>query len=709
MDDVDPIVGFLSTNQFMFTGWYSSPGLEIDVKELKYIPGVTDVTYPKVACIDIETYCSSGHGMPRPYMRKDTIEMVSIVFKRYMQDDWNKYLIYVGNEKLNCNGIDHVIPCSDELELIKIMAKVISDESPDVITGYNIFGFDLGYIISRLKLRLMPLPDMSRGKHGTTTTRKVNWSSSAYGQNTYDRVEVSGRVFVDLMLFFRRMKLDRYSLDYISSKFLGGKGKMDMPYDLMWEHFRTRDITGLERIAEYCVYDSVLTMELFDKFYIWTDMCEMSSAMKCSIEDIYTRGEQLKVLNQVIYKCVERKLVLVPRQKPTDVQGKYQGAYVLEPKKGIYEGCTVVDFQSLYPSILIAYNICPSTYMTAKYYKKESTNVVDTGTTKHVFRKEPIGILPDLVRNLLDQRFAVKKLLKDEVSDDLTRMVLDRRQNALKICANSVYGITGFVGNKYMGHVGTAESITCKGRQLLESVVKKVQKDFPVQVVYGDTDSCMIYHDGCLDKTKNMEMAEKIVMAVNKDLPKPLTLLVEKYYNKMAFLTKKRYLMYDGKEVSSKGVASTRRNYCNFTRKLYSDTVGLIFTTDRPDYVLDFVIKAMDKLMRGKVPLEDLVMTKSVKPLESYTSANVPHVYMARRLLEDGLDLDAGTRLEYLFVKTPGAKLQGERMFTPDEVQSLGLEIDYKYYIEKQMAIALDEILGLIGFEGIVKYIARME
>lgn len=705
MSDVDPIVGFLSMNQFPFTGWFETPGLKIRVNELKYIPGRTKMTYPRVACIDIETFCSSGAGMPRPYMRKDTIEMVSIVVKTYMRDDdWVKYLLYVGDEKLKCKGGIKCISCVDELDLIGKLAEVIKVEDPDVITGYNIFGFDLGYIISRLKLRLMPLPDMSRGKHGSTTTRKVNWSSSAYGHNTYDRVQVSGRVFIDLMLFFRRMKLDKYSLDFVSKKFLDdGKGKMDMPYDKMWEYFRNRNVRGLKKVAEYCVHDSVLTLRLFDKFYMWTDTCEMSSAMKCSIEDIYTRGEQLKVLNQVIYKCVERDLVLVPRPTTKSTkEDKYQGAYVLEPKKGIYQGCTVVDFQSLYPSIILAYNLCPSTFVPGGTTNGKKFNIVNN----HLFRKEPMGVLPDLIRGLLDERFSVKDRLKS-TTDRLVRIVLDRRQNALKICANSVYGITGFTGNKYLGHVETAESITCKGRQLLESVVENIQREFPVQIVYGDTDSCMIYHNGNINRDDNIKMAEEIVSFVNKDLPKPLTLLVEKYYPKMAFLTKKRYLMYDGTEVKSKGVASARRNYCNFVRNLYSQTVTLIFEADKPDHVLDYVAQSIVELMSGEVPLEDLVMTKSVKPLESYKEGtNVPHVYMARRLIKDGVNIESGTRLEYLFVRVPGGitpKLQGERMFTPDEVREMDLDVDYLYYIKKQIMVALDEILGLIGHPNLIK------
>ena len=708
MDEVDPITAFLSYHQFPYVGWFDMDRwkerdgyFHVSVKKLQALREETAVTHPKIACIDIETVSNSGAGMPKPYKRCDRIEMVSIVCKKYLDKSFIKYLVYIGDgiqlDDVTCIG------CVNEVELIEEMANVISKEDPNIITGYNIFGFDMGYILARMKLRLLPLPNMSRGIHGKTTTRKVNWSSSAYGQNVYDRIEVSGRVFIDLMLFFRRMKLDKYSLDFVSRTYLGD-GKKDMSPETMFKYFRNRDLDGLRLVAEYCMHDSMLTLLLFDKFFMWTEVCEMARAMHCSIEDIYTRGEQLKVLNQVIFKCVERDIVLAKRKDKVVDAFKYEGAFVLEPTKGIFEGCTVVDFQSLYPSVLISYNFCPSTYVTSKFLKKDAVNVVDVnGKKTHYFRKHPIGLLPDLAQGLLSERFIVKAQLKD-ATDELTRKVLDRRQNALKICANSIYGITGFASNKYFGHVPTAESITCMGREMLEGTVKKIRDNFNVSVVYGDTDSCMIWHNGETDREKNIAMANKIIEHINRELPKPLKLLVEKYYEKMAFLTKKRYLMYDG-VVKTKGVANSRRNYCTFTRNLYADTIKLMFEHGE-DAVFEHVFDQVMRLIQGRVPLDELVMTKSIKPLESYKSTSVPHVIMYRRLISDGNVVELGNRLEYLFVDVGyKCKLQGQKMFTPQEVGSKSLTVDYLYYVEKQLIIAMDELLSLLGRE---KYISNL-
>jgi DNA polymerase elongation subunit (family B) len=707
MDEVDPIVAFLSYYQFPFVGWFEVDEwkekdgyIRAKVGKIRALLGETALTHPKIACIDIETVSNSGAGMPKPYKRCDRIEMISIVCKKYLDPNLVKYMVYIG-EGITMDGVE-CIGCDDEVELIEEMANVIRKEDPNIITGYNIFGFDMGYILARMKLRLLPLPDMSRGRHGRTTTRKVNWSSSAYGQNVYDRIEVSGRVFIDLMLFFRRMKLDKYSLDFVSRTYLND-GKKDMAPETMFKYFRNRDLDGLHLVAEYCIHDSVLTLQLFDKFFMWTEVCEMARAMHCSIEDIYTRGEQLKVLNQVIFKCIKRGIVLTKRKDKVVDSFKYEGAFVLKPTKGIFEGCTVVDFQSLYPSVLISYNFCPSTYVPCKYINKSTVNVVDVGGKTHHFRKHPIGLLPDLAQGLLSERFTVKAQLKN-ATDELERMVLDRRQNALKICANSIYGITGFASNRYFGHVPTAESITCMGRVMLESTVEKIRNNFDVSVVYGDTDSCMIWHNGEKDREKNIAMANKIIEHINRELPKPLKLLVEKYYEKMAFLTKKRYLMYDG-EVKTKGVANSRRNYCNFTRKLYANTIKMMFECSKDD-VLEYVFDQLMRLVTGEVPLEELVMTKSVKPLESYKGKSIPHVMMYRRLIADGNIVELGNRLEYIFVDIGyKCKLQGQKMFTPQEVVAKSLQVDYLYYIEKQLIVAMDELLSLLEEE---KYIGNL-
>ena len=286
MKDINLITMFLSEYKFPFTGWFETdPKLE-PLHDI--IP-----TFPKIASFDIECISSSGIGMPKAFRRGDRIEMISIVFGTYLQKEYTNYLIYIGYK--NEISIDNCkcVPCDTEMELLEKFGKIILEEDPDIITGYNIFRFDFDYILKRCKLTLTELPEISR--NGNTTSYPLAWTSGAYGENFYNRVEASGRIFIDMILFFQRMNLGSHSLDSVSRKFLG-VGKKDISHESVW---RNRSL--IQEYAKYCINDSVLTIELFNMFYMWTEVCEMSRAMMCNIEDIYTRGEQMKVLNQVVY------------------------------------------------------------------------------------------------------------------------------------------------------------------------------------------------------------------------------------------------------------------------------------------------------------------------------------------------------------------------------------------------------------------------
>ena len=165
-----------------------------------------------------------------------------------------------------------------------------------------------------------------------------------------------------------------------------------------------------------------------------------------------------------------------------------------------------LDFQSLYPSIIIAFNICPSTYC------RPNSNTFMVG--EHGFRKSRVGLLPGMIKSILDERKAVKKRMVEYNKDTVEYIVLDRRQNALKICANSVYGMMGFKNSRYFGHVGCAESVTTVGRNLLSEIVEYIVGAYPVRVIYGDTDSCMLWHESGTASKRDMEARVKLRIAV---------------------------------------------------------------------------------------------------------------------------------------------------------------------------------------------------
>jgi DNA polymerase delta subunit 1 len=687
MAEIPQIPAFLSQIGADRVGWVQVHNANMSVSMSDRPIGVPEkvpLSDPIVMAFDIEVK-SSDSGMPQPYKMYDTVEMISVVVFGGGAPT-NKYIMHTLEEPLCITETTDII-CDDEVQLIKKFFEMIHNENPTVITGFNIYGFDMHYLVSRLKLRLEEIPDVSRGA-AYMKIIKVDWASDAYGHNNYERLVIGGRVIIDMYLYFKRMKLDKYSLDFVSNKFLG-EGKDDMSYAKMVEAWTSGNREALRTVAAYCVKDSVLVMKLFEKVQMWIDVCEISKITGCGIEDIYTRGEQMKLMSQCVAECTKRDIVLQPLSPLAWRQ--YEGGYVLDPKKGVYNGCSILDFQSLYPSIIIAYNICPSTY----------TNSRVTGTHQiegHRFLKKPVGLLPGMIKQILDERKAVKEdMAKIGDSDPIRYIVLDRRQNALKVCANSVYGMMGFKNSRYFGHVGCAESVTTVGRLLLADVVSTIEKKYPVRVVYGDTDSCILWHTDERARDDNISLARSICDDITALLPAPMALKFEKYCDKAILFTKKRYVVVSGDSISYKGVMNARRDYCKFARNTYGATMEKIAKGASNEDIKKYVDDMILRLHCGKIPMHDLVITKCLaKNLASY-KVNQPHVVLAKRLAQQtGVDIPAGTRIEYVYVDHP------IRTVTPQEFAEGQYQVDCKYYISKQLATQVDELLALIGMENYV-------
>lgn len=662
MSELSVIPLFTSSKKVDFCGWIDKTSMKR--QEINKHP------LPMVLSFDIEVI-SSDSGMPSSWKLDDKIEMISCVFKRYLSSPSETYILHMDDYSVT-SGIS--IPCSSECDILDKFFSIINDKDPDVIIGYNIYGFDFDYIISRLQYYLHKVPCCTRPNKKDFIITQTDWESAAYGNNNYQKIQIPGRIIFDLMLYFRRFKLEKYSLEEISRTFLG-EGKEDMKYDEMARRFKSRK--GLDEVASYCIKDSLLVLRLFDKFNIWNELCEMSKIMRCDIEDLYTRGEQLKVLHQIIHSCIEQDIVLVKREVKS--KEEYQGAKVLNPEKGIYDNCAVLDFQSLYPSIVIAFNICPS-------------------TIKSNFSKRKMGIFPRVIQNLLQERKKVKTNMKGINPNTTEFIILDKKQNALKICANSMYGIMGFNNNKYFGSIECAKAITEQGRFLLCKTVEHINLFFPtVNVIYGDTDSCILSLP-----SNDIKLCETICISINKELPKPMSINFEDFFDRIILMSKKRYIMIKNGNLKFKGVMVSRRGYCQFAKDMYKQVIQYIATDVDIRTITEYIDLNFVRLINNEIDMDLLKMTKSVKNPQEY-KVEVPQLILARRL-----NASSGTRLEYVFVNSLSDK-QGTKMFTIDEVNELGLKIDGKYYIEKQVQNCIDELLELIGLEDYVKNWFKIE
>lgn len=486
------------------------------------------IPVPTVLSFDIEVYSSNPQRMPLAEVEADKIFQISCVLEKF-PNTTQKYLLTLGKVTSSIVGKDVIcIQCKDEKNLLLGFTKLIRETNPHMVVGYNIFGFDIPYMIKRCKMLdilsefdLLGIPDF---KHAPE--KEIKWSSSAYSYQEFHYLDTEGRVFVDLLPVVKRdYKFSNYKLKTVSTFFLGETKDPLTPQDIFkaYELGCMGDLNGVKKLSQcgkYCVQDSALVLKLFGVLQLWIGLSEMAKICNVPMMFLFTKGQQIKVFSQVYKKCFHDNILIQSIQDHELLQKcqGYSGAFVFPPEPGIYDWVIPFDFSSLYPTTIIAYNIDYSTLVVdeSKVNLKDchiiewddhincehDTSVKKAGASKsrvlcgshrYVFKKEPLGVIPSLLKNLLNQRSETKKQMKSvkkECSDKdaaETRLtVLDKRQLAYKLSANSMYGAMG-VKKGYLPFMPGAMSTTAMGRASIQKAAEFVKKTYDGQLIYGDS------------------------------------------------------------------------------------------------------------------------------------------------------------------------------------------------------------------------------
>ena len=230
-------------------------------------------------------------------------------------------------------------------------------------------------------------------------------------------------------------------------------------------------------MGKYCVQDSYVVLRLFNKLDYWIGLSEMAKVCNVPIYHLYTKGQQIKIFSQVYKYCTKQKIVVDMDGYEKKESYPFEGAYVVDPKPGVYNNVIPFDFSSLYPTTIIAYNIDYRTLVTDPKIPNEMCHVihwVDDDKKEHTFRflkqKYKKGVIPTLLENLLGARNHTKRLMKrlkneEKTKDTLLQIkVLNKRQLAYKVSANSMYGAMG-VKAGYLPFMEGAICTTAKGRE----------------------------------------------------------------------------------------------------------------------------------------------------------------------------------------------------------------------------------------------------
>ena len=725
----------------------------VSYKDIKTVD-VSDTTKPLVAAYDLECY-SARDAFPNPYNADDTIFQISYITRTLNDDSEDtKYLL----TWMDCHDIEGVsiIRCSSEQEMIFQFGQLIIDTNPTILTGYNIYSFDNKYIKQRLDMMGLDVPAFSCLVKDDSTIYKKRFESKNYGL-TYNYVlQGSGRLNIDILSILKRdYKLDRYSLEFVSQYFLG-KGKHDVSAMDMFKAYRALQnreegsVEEMTRVAKYCVQDSALCIDIMEKLSTWISLTEMSTIVQVTIMDLVLRGQQVRVANQV-YSFIQGMGIVMDKR---DTKEDAKGGKVFDPKRGRYENVMIFDFASLYPSIIRAYNICNSTLVPSESdISDEQCNVFEwedeAGKHRHRFVKKDIreGILPKMCEFLVTERKKIRKKISP-LNSSMVNSVYNQRQNAYKICVNSIYGVLNSKGSMILLPEAAA-CITARGRQVLLQSAEYVSDKGIGRLVYGDTDSVMIY-TGIKDPYECIETGEKLEKELSALFPDPLEMEFETVLSVVLFITKKRYagiqmVRYDATDIKkidvfgipghtawecidtktqkkryfllpdgiqprgfaaglqcgpdgcpdtsvamNKGIVLKRRDNCLLLRGVYSYVLKhILFNGDLLSltYYLDDKINS---IMHQKYPLSDFVITKGYNTEYKKTSTYNLKTFIDK-LKESGKEIVIGDRIDYVIVKNSGKK-QGDKMRLLDDVDN---PLDYSFYISNQLAKPIEQLISL--------------
>jgi len=691
--------------------------IECDINYTDFIAHPPDGDWAGIAplrTLSFDIECTNRKGIfPEPE-HDAVIQIANMVVKQGIKEPFIRCIFTLRS----CAPIAGAVVKSFDSEKAMLLAwaKFLTEIDPDIITGYNIQNFDLGYLLNRAKtLGCHAFPYLGRIPTAQTQARKVVLQSQQLGKRENLDINIEGRVQFDLILVLRRdFKLRSYKLNAVSYHFLQEQ-KEDVHHSIITDLFNGNEQTR-RRLAVYCLKDALLPLKLLDKLMCVINYMEMARVTGVPLGYLLTRGQQIKVISQILREAKQHNYLLPTI--PISSGEEFEGATVLEPMTGYYSvPIATLDFASLYPSIIIAHNLCYTTLLNNsainKFNLKQDVDYIRTPQGFY-FKKPDSGhqtIVPQILKNLLNARKRAKDDLKKE-TDAFKKIILDGRQLALKISANSVYGFTGAQVGK-LPCLEISQSVTGFGREMIETTRKAVTERFTVAngykydatVIYGDTDSVMVKF-GVQTVADAMELGREAAAFVSKQFVDPIKLEFEKVYYPYLLINKKRYAgLYWTKpdkhdKMDCKGIETVRRDNCTLVANLIDVCLQKILMDRDPDGAVKHAQRVISDLLCNRVDISHLVITKELTKTDGDYASKQAHVELANRMKkrDPAGAPKLGDRVPYVLIT--GQKGQPAYLKSEDPLYVLenNIPIDTDYYLTNQISKPLlrifEPILG---------------
>ena len=735
--NLDPVLRLMHRTGIQSTGWMDSGDqchqtnnahvdIDLECRNWATLKPVDDPeTAPfVVASVDIECNSSTGK-FPDADIQGDACFQIAISLCKFGSDEpYDKTCLCYKKTDPNLEG-SNIISYDTEREMLEAFREYLHEKDVDIITGWNIFGFDLEYlmkraIVTKCNPKFFQLSKL-HGHNCELTLKKL--SSSALGDNDLKLVSMPGRFIFDLFHEVKKgYKLDSYKLDNVSKLYLGDN-KIDMPAKEMFARYKEGDPVKLREVAEYCIKDTLLPHRLLSKLCILINLLEMAKATWVPLCYLVERGQQIKVFSQLTKKAREMKFMVPTIQYGQLAEQGYEGATVLDAQKGAYyKPITALDFEALYPSIMMAHNLCYSSLVMDPKYENipgveyetfeipVPSKVEGQPPTKRTckFAQGIPTLLPSILTELKQFRKQAKKDMA--ASTGALKAMYNGKQLAYKISMNSVYGFTG-ASKGILPCVNIASTVTTKGRSMIDQTKEYVEKNFPgAKVRYGDTDSVMVEFDvgdrnGIEAVEYSWEIGERAAEECTALFKKPNNLELEKVYWPYFLYSKKRYaakLWTQGKDgkmnmdyIDVKGLQLVRRDNTAHVRGVCKELLDVVLESSDTEPPKALALQRALELIEGDVPNEKLTLSQSLSDSYKVKGTNVSinspgivdinqaHVQVVRKMRErqPGSEPQSGDRVPYILVKTEDPKARAfEKSEDPKYARENDIAIDYEYY-----------------------------
>ena len=622
-----------------------------------------DISKIKLVTIDIEV--ASENGFPDTTSASEEILTISI------QDYTTKNIITWGVKPfVNKQSNVKYIECSSEYGLLQSFINYWDANIPEVITGWNIQFYDVPYICRRLN-RVVGEKAMKRfSPWGLVTENEIFVNGRK--QICYDVGGITQLDYLDLYKKFTYKAQESYRLDHIAEVELGQK-KLDHSEFETFKDFYTQN---WQKFVEYNIVDVELVDRLEDKMKLIELALTMAYDAKVNFADVFY---QVRMWDNIIYNYLKKRDIVIPPKERSAKDEKYAGAYVKEPKPGVYEWVVNFDLNSLYPHLIMMYNISPETLLDERHptvsVDKILNQEIDFKSYKDyavcangaMFRKDVRGILPELMEKMYNERvifkqkmIEAKKQYEKTKTKDLEKEIArcNNIQMAKKISLNSAYGA---IGNQYFRYykLANAEAITLSGQvairwieNKMNAYLNKLLKTEDIDyVIASDTDSIYL-NMGPLVETvyKGREKTtESIVSFLDKVAQVELEKYIEGCYQELAdyvnayaqkmqmkreniadrgiWTAKKRYILnvwnsegvaYSEPKLKIMGIEAVKSSTPAPCRTMIKDALKLMMNGTEED-VINFIDKSREEFR--KLPPEQISFPRSASDVNKYKSS----------------------------------------------------------------------------------------